>query len=68
MVGEEDRHAQQFDAYFIIEPEFNFWDKNIGQGGKPLALDFQYASNTNTKWITKERMQEILNTLAKDNG
>ncbi len=65
MVPEEARHAKEFDAYFIIEPEFNFWDKNNGSGGKPLPLDFYYASNTNKEWITKERVQEILNTLSK---
>lgn len=65
MVPEEARHAKEFDKYFVVEPEFNFWDKNNGQGGKPLPLDFSYASNTNKEWITKEQMQELLRTLSK---
>lgn len=63
MVSEEARHAKEFEGYFIIEPEFNFWDKNNGNGGKTLPVDFSYASNTNKEWITREQMQELLKTL-----
>lgn len=65
MVSEEARHAKEFDNYFVIEPEFNFWNKDNGKEGKPLPQDFSYASNTNKEWITEEQMQEILNVLAK---
>ncbi|MBI2113066.1 MAG: polysaccharide biosynthesis protein, partial [Candidatus Wildermuthbacteria bacterium] len=65
LIAEEARHAKEFDAYFIIEPEFNFWDKNNGSQGKMLPQGFSYASNTNTDWITKERMQEMLKALSK---
>lgn len=65
IVPEEARHAKEFDKYFMVEPEFNFWDKNNGNGAKSLSQDFSYASNTNKEWITKEQMQEILNVLAK---
>ncbi len=65
MVAEEARHAKEFDNYFVIEPEFNFWNKDNGKEGKSLPPDFSYASNTNKEWITKEQMQEILNILAK---
>ncbi|MBI2642372.1 MAG: UDP-N-acetylglucosamine 4,6-dehydratase (inverting) [Candidatus Wildermuthbacteria bacterium] len=65
MVGEEARHAKEFDTHFVIEPEFPFWNKENGKEGKPLPSDFSYASNTNKEWITKEQMQEILKTLTK---
>lgn len=63
MVGEEARHAKEYDKYFVIEPEFNFWDKNNGSGGRPLPKDFSYASDTNKEWITQEQMLGILNAL-----
>ncbi|MDP2703834.1 MAG: polysaccharide biosynthesis protein, partial [bacterium] len=65
MVGEEARHAKEFDRYFVIEPEFPFWNKENGKEGKTLPQDFSYASNTNKEWITKEQMQGILNALAQ---
>ncbi|MDO8633618.1 MAG: UDP-N-acetylglucosamine 4,6-dehydratase (inverting) [Candidatus Wildermuthbacteria bacterium] len=65
MVGEEARHAKEFDRYFVIEPEFPFWNKENGKEGKALPQDFSYASNTNKEWITKEQMQGILNVLAQ---
>ncbi|MBI1984766.1 MAG: UDP-N-acetylglucosamine 4,6-dehydratase (inverting) [Candidatus Wildermuthbacteria bacterium] len=65
MVSEEARHSKEFDTYFVIEPEFPFWNKENGKEGKELLQNFSYASNTNKEWITKEQMQEILNVLAK---
>lgn len=65
MVSEEARHSKEFDTYFVIEPEFPFWNKENGKEGKELPQNFSYASNTNKEWITKEQMQEILNVLAK---
>ncbi len=66
MIPEEARHAKEFDTYFVVEPEFSFWNKENGKEGKELPQNFSYASNTNTEWITKERMQEILNTFVKE--
>ena len=63
MVAEETRHAKEFDRYFVIEPEFPFWNKENGKEGKELPQSFSYASNTNKEWITKEQMQEILKAL-----
>ena len=60
---EEARHSKEFDKYFVIEPEFPFWKKDNLEKGKFLPEGFKYSSDTNKKWLTKERMRKILNNL-----
>lgn len=57
---EEASHVKEVDGCFIIEPEFHFWDKDNFREGKLLPDGFEYRSDTNDKWITKEEMKEIL--------
>ncbi len=63
LTEEESFHAKEFDKFFIIEPEYPFWHKDNFQDGKPLPPGFKYASNTNTEWIIKERMAELLKNI-----
>ena len=61
MITEDDaRHTLEFDDYFIIEPEFNWWsNKNhLSRGGKPLTEGFVYASNTNDRWLTSAELKD----------
>lgn len=61
ITAEEARHTKEYDDYFIIEPEFSFWEYKEEKGGKPLAEGFRYTSDTNTQWLTGENLQRILN-------
>jgi len=63
LTEEEALHTKEFDKFFIIEPEYPFWHKDNFQDGKPLPPGFKYASNTNTDWITKERMTQLLKNI-----
>ncbi|HDG98263.1 MAG TPA: UDP-N-acetylglucosamine 4,6-dehydratase (inverting) [Desulfobacterales bacterium] len=60
---EEARHAREFDTYFVIEPEFPFWNKDNLDGGKPLPEGFKYTSDTNTWWLTKEELKQMIEGL-----
>ncbi len=60
---EEAKHSREFNEYFIIEPEFSFWDDSNFKDGKPLPEGFQYTSDTNNQWIAKEQMMGILRDL-----
>ncbi len=42
---EESRHTKEFDTYFVIEPELNFWEKT--NEGKPVPEGFSYSSKGN---------------------
>lgn len=59
LTEDEARHAQEFDRYFIVEPEHAFWTEDPLHGGRPLSNDFRYASDTNTQWLNKEDLKKI---------
>jgi len=63
LTEEEARHAKEFDGYFIVEPEYSFWNKDNFKDGKDLPEGFKYTSDANNSWITKEQMAEILKHL-----
>jgi len=65
LTTEEAKHSKEFDRYFVIEPEFPFWQKDNFKEGKPLPEEFKYSSDTNKKWLTKEELREILKNLEK---
>lgn len=63
MITEDDaRHTVEFDDYYVIAPEFNWWAKEI-RGGKPLPEGFEYNSSINDKWLTVEELQDIIKEL-----
>jgi len=63
LTGEEARHTKEFDNYFVIEPEFHFWDRGYFKGEKPLPLNFTYSSDNNDHWITKAELNKMLEEL-----
>ena len=60
MTLEEARHSVKLDNYYVIEPEFPFWDKNLIEKGEKLPEGFEYTSNKNEKWVTKEEIMHFL--------
>jgi len=65
--SEETTHSKEFEKYFVVEPEFSFWQKENYQIGKPLGQDFKYSSDTNKEWFREEQMREILKNLKIEN-
>ena len=52
MIMEDDaRHTVEFENYYVIQPEFSWWSKNYGEGGKPLSEGFSYTSENNQDWL-----------------
>ena len=60
LTSEEATHSREFEDYFIIEPEHPFWGENPHITGKKCPDGFSYASNNNTKWLTKSDMEKLL--------
>lgn len=60
LTSEEAIHTREFEDYFVIEPEHPFWDENLHITGKKCPDGFSYASNNNTKWLTKSDMEKLL--------
>lgn len=61
MITEDDaRHTIEFDDYYVIQPEFNWWSDEYKKGSKPLADKFHYVSNENTQWLSIEELRELV--------
>lgn len=57
----EARHAREFINYFVIEPEFDWWEyQGRRQRGKLLPEDFTYSSATNSQWLTPAQIKKML--------
>ena len=58
---EEARHTKETEDYFIICPEFNFWQEDEALKKCPcLTDDFTYSSDTNKQWMTPEELKKIV--------
>lgn len=57
------RHTLEFEDYYIIQPEFNWWNSSNHKDGKPLPDGFEYTSDRNKQWLTIEEMQEKIKGL-----
>lgn len=62
LTKEEASHTKETGEYFIIEPEFPFWDKGNFKEHKLLPGGFSYTSDNNDKWITKEELKKIIDS------
>jgi UDP-N-acetylglucosamine 4,6-dehydratase len=63
----DDSHLTlEFDDHFVIKPTIMFvakhdYEKNkIGEIGKAVKQGFEYSSNLNDKWLTKDELMAML--------
>jgi UDP-N-acetylglucosamine 4,6-dehydratase len=65
MISEEDgRHTLEFDSYYIIQPDFDWWHiRNLHKDGKPVPVDFKYHSGNNSEWLSVEQMKALIEEL-----
>lgn len=65
MISEEDsRHTLEFDTYYIIQPNFDWWNiKELHKDGRPVPLDFKYHSGSNSEWLSVEQMRDLIEEL-----
>lgn len=64
MITEDDsRHTLEFDEYYVVEPEFDWWssERHKNNGGKAVKEGFIYASNLNDRWLTIEELRSLAN-------
>jgi UDP-N-acetylglucosamine 4,6-dehydratase len=58
---DEARHTLEFEDYFVIQPDFHWWDRDLMQkklGGTVCPDGFSYKSDTNTEWLSMEDLRE----------
>ena len=57
---DEARHTQEFDTYYVIEPEFSFWQEVDLKGGKSLPGSFTYTSANNSRWLSQDELKGMM--------
>ena len=54
------RHTLDFNDFYIILPEYNWWNAANHREGKSINFDFEYSSDQNEQWVSIEEMQKII--------
>ncbi|TDX58913.1 UDP-N-acetylglucosamine 4,6-dehydratase (inverting) [Orenia marismortui] len=54
------RHTVEFEDYYIIQPQFNWWGANNHNDGQDLEEGFEYRSDKNDQWISIEEMRRLI--------
>jgi len=65
---DEARHSLELHNQYVITPMHPWWKDQEVAAGLPLCEDFRYSSDTNSVWLTKSELQELLGELAVENG
>ena len=60
---DEARRTLEFDGYYLLQPDFRFWEKRNNHSGKPVDENFEYNSGTNPWILTVDEMKRIIKTL-----
>jgi len=63
--ADEARNALEYKDFFVIHPSIRMWqydDKRAygGEVGRPVAEDFEYASDNNPEWVDAESLKKVL--------
>ncbi len=61
----EARNALEFDAFFVIRPNFREWGTEAlenynGEEGVSVAEDFEYSSDNNDHWLSSEEIAKLI--------
>ncbi len=57
---DEARHTIEFKTYFVIQPDFIWWNKKahlIEKGGQVCADGYSYKSDTNSEWLSIDEIK-----------
>ncbi len=65
MIPRDDaRRTLEFDSYYLIQPDFRFWERRyVRNGAHNVPEDFEYSSDTNPRRLGVEEMREIIRCL-----
>lgn len=67
MISRDDSHlVLEFDDHYVIQPSIDIYRKidfsvnELKEKGKKVKIGFEYTSDTNDKWLTKEELLKII--------
>ncbi|PIQ96715.1 MAG: UDP-N-acetylglucosamine 4,6-dehydratase (inverting) [Nitrospinae bacterium CG11_big_fil_rev_8_21_14_0_20_56_8] len=56
----DSRNAFEFEDYFVIVPDFDWYESNVWATGRKLPEGFSYTSDTNKVWLVVDVMRQLL--------
>jgi len=63
LTAEESSHSLEFNNYYIVCPEHDFWDTSKIKGGKQVTPGLKYSSDNNSKWLTPEELKKMIGAI-----
>lgn len=61
MISRDDaRNTVDFDDYYVIKPQFWFFERRFSNNVQPVEEDFEYNSGTNPQWLTVEELRSLI--------
>lgn len=64
MIGADDaRRTRDMGTYYVVEPEFPWWDGKLVMEGTPVPDGFSYTSDNNPDRLSVQQVRELLKTL-----
>jgi UDP-N-acetylglucosamine 4,6-dehydratase len=67
MIGVDDaRRTSDMGTYYVVQPEFPWWDAHLVSEGIPVAEGFSYTSDNNPDRLSVEQVRALLKTLDLD--
>jgi UDP-N-acetylglucosamine 4,6-dehydratase/5-epimerase len=59
------QHTLEFNSFYVIQPAVHLWNHGEhnnyrGEKGRPVAADFEYASNNNSDWLNSEQLRAAI--------
>ena len=62
LTEEEARRTLEFQNYYVIHPQQHMpeWEGDRLGDGLPVSEDFRYSSESNTEWLTSEKLEQII--------
>jgi UDP-N-acetylglucosamine 4,6-dehydratase len=62
--SDESRKTIKFDNFYVIQPDFKFWERRCSWGGgERVTADFEYCSDTNPWRLNVEEMRAMIKDL-----
>ncbi|OGV50857.1 MAG: UDP-N-acetylglucosamine 4,6-dehydratase (inverting) [Lentisphaerae bacterium GWF2_52_8] len=68
---DEARHTLEFDDYYVIQPDFHWWEGEESLkscGGEPCKDGFSYRSDINSNWLSVEDIRGIVKQIETQQG
>ncbi|MBE2267259.1 MAG: UDP-N-acetylglucosamine 4,6-dehydratase (inverting) [Anaerolinea sp.] len=60
---DEARQAVELETMYVVQPAHAWWTTDVIAEGKPLPADFRYTSDSNTDWLTPDRLRDFIHGL-----